>query len=325
MYPTRIKPVAKHMIWGGNRLVDEYGLETNENKVAEAWMLSCNEAGPSLVMDGPLAQNTLSTAIGSELSEVLGQNNVQTDYFPVLIKLIDAHEDLSIQVHPDDAYAEENGLISGKTELWYILDAEKDAYIYYGFSREVSKEDLKSHIENKTLPEILNCVPVEKGDVFFIESGVIHAIGAGILLMEIQQNSNTTYRVYDYDRKDDAGNMRDLHLEQALEVVDRSVIGREAIHPVVEEGDGHLFSRLMQCSYFTVDRLDVKTHADGLCGADSFVSIVITQGTGKIRFENSQYGTDGEMTFRKGDSIFLPAGTGRFRIEGKCEAFFTRR
>jgi mannose-6-phosphate isomerase len=325
MYPTRIKPIAKHMIWGGNRLVNEYGLETNEKKVAEAWMLSCNEAGLSLVLEGPLAQTTLCKAIGDELSSVLGHNNNKTDIFPVLIKLIDAHDDLSIQVHPDDAYAVKNGLVSGKTELWYILDASDDAFIYYGFSREVSKEELKSHIEKKTLPEILNRVPVNKGDVFFIESGVIHAIGAGILLMEVQQNANTTYRVYDYDRKDAAGNLRELHLDEALEVVDRSVVGREAIHPQIEEREGYSFSRLMNCQHFTVDRLDVKTGADCICGEDSFASVVITRGSGQILFENKQFGTAGSMAISKGDSIFIPAGAGPFRIQGQCEAFITRR
>lgn len=325
MYPTRIKPVAKHMIWGGNRLIDEYCLETNETQVAEAWMLSCNEAGLSLVLDGPLAQTPLCKAIGDELSVVLGQNNDQENVFPVLIKLIDAHDDLSIQVHPDDAYAEKNGLVSGKTELWYILDAEKDAFIYYGFSREVSREELKLHVEKKTLPQILNRVPVRRGDVFFIESGVIHAIGAGILLMEVQQNSNTTYRVFDYDRRDASGNLRELNLDAALEVVDRNVIGRAAIHPPIEVRNGYIFSRLMQCPHFTVDRLDVKTSAECVCGEDSFVSIVITRGTGRILFDNKQFGTNGEMQINKGDSIFLPAGVGKFRIQGQCEAFITRR
>ncbi len=192
----KLKPSCKEYLWGGTRLKSEFGKEFSGEKLAETWELSCHPDGPSIVENGVYAGETLSEYILMEGKKVTGTKSRRYQQFPLLIKFIDAKEDLSIQVHPDDAYALQYEGQYGKTEMWYIVDCEEGASLYYGFSREISKEEFVERIEKKTLLEVLNKVEVQKGDVLFIEPGTIHAIGKGNLIAEIQQNSNVTYRVY---------------------------------------------------------------------------------------------------------------------------------
>ena len=230
------------------------------------------------------------------------------DEFPVLIKFIDAKDNLSIQVHPDNAYALKYEHQYGKTEMWYVVDCEEGAYLYYGFNREVSKEEFAERIRNNTLLEVLNPVKVKKGDVLFIESGTIHAIGKNILIAEIQQNSNVTYRVYDYGRVGKDGKPRELHVEKALEVTRREPVRqRENCAPHVAA-----------CDYFVVDKLSAKNEKlTGFVGKESFQSILVMEGEGEI--------VNGEekLTFKKGDSLFLPADSGAYEISGTFEALVT--
>lgn len=205
----------------------EFGKEYDGDKLAETWELSCHPDGPSYVANGEYAGETLSEYILMEGKKVTGTHSRHYSQFPLLIKFIDAKDDLSIQVHPDDEYAMKNEGQYGKTEMWYIVDCEEGASLYYGFSREVSKAEFEERIKNKTLLEVLNKVEVHKGDVLFIEPGTIHAIGKGNLIAEIQENSNVTYRVYDYGRKDANGKERDLHIEKALQVTKRVPILRK--------------------------------------------------------------------------------------------------
>ena len=241
----KIKPSCKDYLWGGTRLMTEVGKEYDGDKLAETCELSCHPDGPSYVANGEYAGETLSEYILMEGKKVTGTHSRHYSQFPLLIKFIDAKDDLSIQVHPDDEYAMKNEGQYGKTEMWYIVDCEEGASLYYGFSREVSKEEFEERIKNKTLLEVLNKVEVHKGDVLFIEPGTIHAIGKGNLIAEIQENSNVTYRVYDYGRKDANGKERDLHIEKALQVTKRvPILRKKSFEP-----------HIVDCDYFTVDKV----------------------------------------------------------------------
>ena len=235
-----------------------------------------------------------------------------THFLTNTIKFIDAQDNLSIQVHPDNHYALEHEGQSGKTEMWYVADAGKDASLYYGFRQEISKEEFAERIRKDTLLEVLNAVSVQKGDILFIEGGTIHAIGKNILIAEIQQNSNVTYRVYDYGRIGQDGKKRDLHIEKALDVTKRI--------PMVR--DSSCYPHLADCDYFTVDKvlLDgmVMEKMEGFVSHESFVSILVLEGEGVITNRGRT------IDFRKGDSLFLPAGSGTYAVEGICNALLTR-
>lgn len=289
----------------------EFGKEYDGDKLAETWELSCHPDGPSYVANGEYAGETLSEYILMEGKKVTGTHSRHYSQFPLLIKFIDAKDDLSIQVHPDDEYAMKNEGQYGKTEMWYIVDCEEGASLYYGFSREVSKEEFEKRIKNKTLLEVLNKVEVHKGDVLFIEPGTIHAIGKGNLIAEIQENSNVTYRVYDYGRKDANGKERDLHIEKALQVTKRvPILRKKSFEP-----------HIVDCDYFTVDKvvLDGQRMKKifGEIDKTSFTSLLVLDGTGKVQ--------SGEecVEVQKGDSVFITANAGEYEMEGKFEALLT--
>jgi len=193
--PIKLLPAFQDYLWGGTRLKTEYNKKTDLEKVAESWELSNHKAGESIVASGEEAGLTFGEYI--KKYDVIGKRAKEFDFFPILIKFIDAKDSLSVQVHPDDEYSLKNNGEYGKTEMWYVMDCDEGATLYYGFNRTITKEEFRKRIKNNTLLEVLNEVPVKKGDVFFIKSGTVHAIGKGILICEIQQNSNTTYRVYD--------------------------------------------------------------------------------------------------------------------------------
>ena len=218
MYPLLLKAPIKDYIWGGTRLKTEFGFETEKEIAAEGWMLSCHKDGTNTVLNGEFAGKILTEVLDIWGKEALGKNAERFTYFPLLIKLIDAKDKLSVQVHPDDSYALKNEGEYGKTEMWYVVDCDEGASLIYGFNKEISKEEFESRIKDNTLSEVCNYVPVKKGDVFFIGAGTLHAIGEGILIAEVQQNSNTTYRVSDYGRLGADGNPRPLHIEKAVDV-----------------------------------------------------------------------------------------------------------
>ena len=307
----KLKPSCKDYLWGGTRLMAEFGKEYDGDKLAETWELSCHPDGPSYVANGEYAGETLSEYILMEGKKVTGTHSRHYSQFPLLIKFIDAKDDLSIQVHPDDEYAMKNEGQYGKTEMWYIVDCEEGASLYYGFSREVSKEEFEKRIKNKTLLEVLNKVEVHKGDVLFIEPGTIHAIGKGNLIAEIQENSNVTYRVYDYGRKDANGKERDLHIEKALQVTKRvPILRKKSFEP-----------HIVDCDYFTVDKvvLDGQRMKKifGEIDKTSFTSLLVLDGTGKVQ--------SGEecVEVQKGARVFITANAGEYEMEGKFEALLT--
>lgn len=307
----KLKPSCKDYLWGGHRLAEEYGIAYDGEILAEAWELSCHPDGPSRIANGPFAGKTLEEYIEAEGREALGTHCRRFRDFPILIKFIDAKQNLSIQVHPDNRYALKNEGQYGKTEMWYIMDAGEGAFLYYGFKKEISQEEFAKRIREDTLLEVLNAVPVQKGDVLFIESGTIHAIGSDILIAEIQQNSNVTYRVYDYGRVGKDGKKRDLHIEKALAVTNRV--------PMIKSSKS--YPHVADCDYFTVDKLNLDgkmmKKMEGTVTEDSFLSILMLDGAGVI--------TCGEerVSYKKGDSLFLSAGSGAYEIQGSCDALIT--
>lgn len=305
----KLTPACKDYLWGGRKLIDEFKAPTDKEICAEAWLLSCHRDGESVVTGGKYDGHSLSEAISACGKEVLGTNCSKYDEFPILIKLIDAKKSLSIQVHPDDEYALKHENQYGKTEMWYILDAEEGAFLYEGFSHEITKEEFKERIENNTLTDVLNKVYVKKGDVVFITPGTLHAIGAGILIAEIQQSSNVTYRIYDYGRLGADGKPRQLHIPQSLDV---TKLERPAKY-VAE--DGHLVS----CSFFTVDQVSLTADSSykGKADATSFVSVVVTKGSAKLSSPTEN------IAVSQGDSLFIPASYGDFTIEGNAELLIT--
>ncbi|MBQ9802352.1 MAG: class I mannose-6-phosphate isomerase [Clostridia bacterium] len=309
--PIKLSPAFKDYLWGGDRLKTDFGKQSDLTPLAESWELSAHRDGESTVATGPLAGLALTSYLKQVGTSALGTAAARFDYFPILIKLIDAKGDLSVQVHPDDAYALANEGEYGKTEMWYILDCEPGACLYYGFARDVSRAEYENAIKENRLTEILNRVPVKRGDVFFIPAGTVHAIGAGIVICEIQQNSNTTYRVYDYGRRDKNGNTRPLHVEKALAV---SALTAAPAHTDTPNGPDVL---LADCPYFTVRRLRVTDTLTLTCTDDTFYSLIVTDGHGTLTMHGET------LDLSKGDSIFIPAQNGSATLDGTCELIFT--
>ena len=313
MKPIKLLPAFKDYLWGGTKLKTDFGKKSDLDIVAESWELSTHKDGQSVVAAGPDAGLTLSEYIDKHGEGILGSNAQKFDYFPILIKLIDAKDNLSIQVHPSDDYALKNEGEYGKTEMWYVLDANEGASLYYGFKSEITKDEFEDRINNNTLLDVLNKVEVHKGDMFFIESGTVHAMGKGIVICEIQQNSNTTYRVYDYDRRDANGNPRELHVKKAIDVSNLAPAAQNRSASETVEHEGFSVTRLAECKYFTVDKVEVDSKADLTVSTDSFKSIVVTDGNGVLTFEGES------VDINKGDSIFIPAQDAEYSVSGKCE------
>ncbi len=316
MYPLLLKPSVKDYLWGGTKLKTDFSLETEKAVAAEAWMLSAHKDGMNTVLNGHYKGKTLNEVLEIWGKSALGKNAEKFSYFPILIKLIDAKQKLSVQVHPDDAYALSTEGEYGKTEMWYIVDCKVGAELIYGFKENISKSDLERHIKNNTLTEVCNFVPVHKGDVFFISAGTLHAIGEGILIAEVQQNSNTTYRVSDYGRLGADGKPRELHIDKALDVVIPAI-------PQLPYGDigeittvgNNVIRELAVCDKFTAKLLELKEPID-ICQQDSFVSLILLEGNAVIKWENS------EIKVQKGDSIFIPANL-NVRIKGNTQLIYS--
>ena len=316
MYPLKLKPPLKHYLWGGNKLKTKFNINTDKETVAECWELACHKEGECIIENGEFTGESLSAYIKAVGTDVLGTNCKDKTNFPVLIKLIDAKDNLSVQVHPNNEYAQKNENCQGKTEMWFIIDCEENAELIYGFKYEISKKEFEESIKNNTLLDVVKRVQVKKGDVFFIKSGTLHAIGKGIVLAEIQQNSNITYRIYDYERVDASGNLRDLHLEKALEVTDLSLA---KVYPPQEfiQYNGYKVKQLARCEYFTTNLYSVETWCALEADNTSLNSIVVIDGCAKLEYKNET------LLLEKGNSVFVPASFGEFNIIGNCEFILT--
>jgi mannose-6-phosphate isomerase len=314
----KLKPALKDYLWGGRRLVDEYNKESDLEKVAESWEMSNHKDGSSTIVNGKYKDNTFRKYLEIEGKKVWGEKANKYDNFPVMIKFIDAKQDLSIQVHPDDEYALKYEGEYGKNEFWYVLDAIPGAFLYYGVNEEMTKEQFRERIQDGTICDYLKKVEVNKGDCFFIKTGTIHAIGAGIVIAEIQQCSNSTYRVYDFGRVGADGKTRELHIDKAVDVTNLTPSGKNG------ESDGHPINKgeyistlLTKNNYFTCTKYDVNKNVTLEADNTSFNSIIVIDGNGKIYSETEKY------EIKKGDSFFIPAGYGTYSISGDVKVILT--
>lgn len=316
MAVLKLTPAFKDYLWGGTRLRDDFQKDCDFDKIAESWELSCHKDGPSTISNGEFKGLTLAEYIEKAGKAVLGTDCEKFENFPILIKLIDAKDNLSVQVHPDNEYAQRVEGEYGKTEMWYIVDCDEGATLLYGFKDNITKDEFAQRIADNTLLEVTNAVPVKKGDVFFIQAGTLHAIGKGILIAEIQQNSNTTYRIYDYGRVGKDGKPRELHVEKAKDVTNLCPAKSYPETPV-EQKDGYTSKLLSSCEYFTTYAVDVDSKAVLEADDKSFLSLLILDGECKVS-------ADDTVEAKKGDSIFIPAGTGKVTVDGKCKAILTK-
>ena len=314
----RLEPAFKDYLWGGNRLVDLFHENSPYDITAESWKLSAHKDGQSRIVGGEFDHVYFGDFLKEHGRKVCGWKNQSEERFPILIKFIDATNPLSVQVHPFDDYAFVNENEFGKNEVWYVMDAEPGAYLYCGFARDISKEELKERIQNHTITEVLNRVEVQKGDVIFIPAGTIHAIGEGLLICEIQQNSNSTYRVFDYDRQDKDGKYRPLHIDKAMDVISMEAYQADAygLEEPVTEGSTTV-QKLCLCKYFECTKYDVKEETMLYVDDSSFASIVFMSGQAKISCQEEV------VEAKAGDSFFVSAGRKVLLIEGECEFILT--
>ena len=293
---VKLYPECKDYVWGGTKLKQNYGKITDKTPCAESWELSFHKDGLTKLENGKTLAETVT-------AQDLGENAQKFPFFPSLIKFIDAEQNLSVQVHPSDDYALKNENSFGKTEMWYVVEAEEGAGLYVGFNKAVTKEEFETAIAEKRLTELLNFFEVKAGDCYFIPSGTIHAIAKGCLICEIQQNSNLTYRVYDYGRKDKDGKERELHVEKALKVT-----SLEKYEPITFSGN-----LLGECEYFRVEKLAVNGKTTRKTDEKSFHCLTCVGGSGALNGE----------TVNLGDSFFVPANYGEYTLEGDMEIIAT--
>ncbi|MCR5387730.1 MAG: class I mannose-6-phosphate isomerase [Lachnospiraceae bacterium] len=310
--PFKLKPAGKDYLWGGERLNTVYNKNIEMNPLAETWECSVHPDGESVIASGEFEGMSLAEFVKKNPA-CLGTHAAKTmgGVFPILVKLIDAEKDLSVQVHPDDEFAliNEGGSL-GKTEMWYVLDAKEDASLIYGFHRDVTREEVENAAKTGNLGKLLNRIPVKKGNVFFIPSGTVHAIGAGALIAEVQENSNITYRLYDYDRVGKDGKKRPLHIEKALKVADFKAAGA-VTQPMrtLRFKKGMATELLCSCKYFKVERLLLTGESVIETKPNSFAVMLCTEGKGNL---------DG-TSFDTADAVFIPADSAELKISGRAE------
>lgn len=318
--PFLLKPVGKDYLWGGSRLNDDFAKEIDMSPLAESWECSTHPDGTNTIASGRHSGHTLSQIL-QDYPEYLGSHSKDLKELPILIKLIDAKNDLSVQVHPNDAYAMENENGSnGKTEMWYVMDATQDAKLIYGLSHDTDRETLKKGIEQGTVEKYLQKIPIKKDDVFYIEAGTIHALGKGTLVAEIQESSNLTYRLYDYDRIDKNGNKRQLHIERALDVANlrKSPEPRQNLR-VLKYRQGCATEFLCRCKYFQVERMLINTErlremVRFKTTELSFEVLLCIDGCGTVSYDENEI-----INFFRGDCIFIPACSVPIKIHGRAQ------
>jgi len=318
---VKLLPAFKDYLWGGSRLKEKYHKRCDFQIVAESWELSAHEAGQSVVASGRHGGMLFAEYLNS-----IGKNNwgwkcLPLDAFPLMIKFIDAKDFLSVQVHPDDDYALAYEGQYGKNEMWYIVDCEPEAFIYCGFNRTVSRGEVLRRLENNTILEILNKVPVSRGEAYFIPAGTVHAIGAGILICEIQQSSNCTYRLYDFDRRDKFGNLRELHIQKALDVLRYEQYMPQKLEDTTTKDEVGLKRVISRCKYFECTLYQLNGLLNLALVEESFTSLICISGCGTVALADF---ADARKTFREGDSIFIPKSDKILEINGDCKIIVTR-
>lgn len=316
LYPLKFKHIYKDKIWGGNRFSETFGrTDCNSSNCGESWEISAVQDNISVVSNGFLKGNNLQEIVEIYMDELVGQRVYEKfgDEFPLLIKFIDTNDDLSIQVHPDDEIAKKRHKAYGKTEMWYVVDADVDGNLIVGFEKNSSKQEFAQALKDNTFPNLLHSEVVRKNDVFYIPAGRIHALGKGLLIAEIQQTSDITYRIYDWNRVDDKGNSRELHTDLAMDVIDYEAQDDYKIHYDLQND---VTTKLVSCEYFTTNliQFDCPVVKD-YYPIDSFVIYMCLEGSITINFEG-----DYEELMSKGETVLIPASLHKITLTPKGEA-----
>ena len=309
----KFEPLLKQTLWGGDKIIPFKHLNTKMEQVGESWEISGVKDFETIVANGPDKGKSLNQLVSEMKDQLVGKENYERfgDEFPLLVKFIDAHQDLSIQVHPSDEVAHRQGKSHGKTEMWYALPSTPGAMLYNGLKQQITPEQYKQMVENDTITDALARYEVHEGDVFFIPAGRIHTIGAGCFVAEIQQTSDVTYRIYDFKRKDKNGNYRELHTQLAAESIDYTVLDnyRTEYEPLKNEG-----VQVVTCPYFTTAVYDLTEPMTlDYSELDSFVILIAVKGEGRLICNGE------EMPFQMGDTVLLPATTNEVRVEGEVK------
>jgi mannose-6-phosphate isomerase len=308
-YPILFEPIYKNAIWGGRSFETLFKRRLPSGIFSESWEVSSHKNGNSIIKNGKFKGQALGDIINLHGINFLGTRSANLDRFPLLIKFIDANDKLSVQVHPDNKYALEVEGDLGKTEMWYIVDAKENAQIIYGIREQISKDDLLSAAKNGDLENYLNYIKVKKGAVIFIPSGTVHAILDGIVIAEIQQNSDTTYRLYDWNRLDDNGSPRDLHIGKAIDVINFD-FNEDIKSPKFCTFNGYSTSTLVQCDFFNVDLINIMNIFKDSTSEETFFIFTAVEGDGTLTYANINY------DISMGSSFLIPANCGEFTISG---------
>ena len=306
----KFEPLLKQTLWGGDRIIPFKHLNTQMERVGESWEISGVKDNETIVANGPDKGKSLNRLVSEQKAKLVGEENYQRfgDEFPLLVKFIDASQDLSIQVHPNDETAHRLGKPHGKTEMWYTLESAPGAHLYNGLKKKITTEEYEQMVANDTIVDALARYEIKEGDVFYIPAGRIHAIGSGCFVTEIQETSDVTFRIYDYKRKDKDGNYRELHIKEAAQCIDFTVLPnyRAGYEPILNEG-----VQLVESPYFTTAVYDLTEPMTlDYSELDSFVILIAVKGEGAITCNGEQ------MTFKMGDTILLPATTNEVKVEG---------
>lgn len=310
LYPLKFKPILKDKIWGGTKLTEQFNKPSNSNQLGESWEISTVPGDVSEVVNGEFKSQNLQDLLELYKGDLIGDKNYERfgNNFPLLIKFIDAKEDLSIQLHPDDDLAKERHNSFGKTEMWYVMQADENANLIVGFNQEIDGKTYLRHLEEKTLTEILNFDKVKAGDTYFIEAGRLHAIGAGVLLAEIQQTSDVTYRVYDWDRVDEEGNERELHNDIAI---DAFKFDLKDDFRVTYNKEKNASNKMVSCPFFTTNFIELDSNLEKENIYDSFLIYMCVDGEVEVVTE------DTKEVISKGETILLPAVVKDFTLNSK--------
>lgn len=310
LYPLKFNPILKDKIWGGQKLKTLLNKESSLPNIGESWEISDVEGDTSVVSNGSLKGKSLKELLETYKADLIGEKNYKVfgNKFPLLIKFIDAKEDLSIQLHPNDELAAKRHNSFGKTEMWYVMQSDEDSNLIVGFNQDMDAKKYLYHLENKTLPEILNFDKVKTGDTYFIEVGRVHAIGAGVMLAEIQQTSDITYRVYDWDRVDDQGNERELHNDIAIDAFDFNMPDNFRVNYIKEENKSN---QMVSCPYFTTSYLQVSETLKKENKQDSFLIYMCVEGNAEITVNGNS------ESIKKGETVLLPAAIKDYEITSK--------
>jgi mannose-6-phosphate isomerase len=309
-YPLQFDPILKERIWGGTKLKTYLNKPISSEITGESWEISTVENDVSVVSSGSFKGKSLNELIEEFPNEILGTEVYKRfgKQFPLLFKYLDAREDLSIQLHPNDVLAKKRHNSFGKTEMWYVMQADQDARLIVGFKQKSNPEQYLENLKNKTILDLLDTKKVSKGDVFFLETGTIHAIGAGIVIAEIQQTSDITYRIYDFERKDSNGNERDLHNDLALEAINYEVVDAEKKYAKVE----NISNEIVDCQYFTTNIIPLEGKIEIVKNQESFRVYMCVDGTFELNYDSENY------KYQKGNTVLIPAAMNEFEISGKA-------